>query len=85
MHRPGRKRIWHGRVVWSEAGRDFATERVRWRTTDDLGPLRDQTVSFRFFLSRGSLFSFWVSPSPDGRSRGYVAAGGPGFDGAIDG
>lgn len=63
---------------------DGTRQLVRWRTTEDLGPLRDQIVYFRFLLSHGSLFSFWVSPSPDGRSRGYVAAGGPDFEGAMD-
>lgn len=57
---------------------------VRWRATSDLAPLRDVPVRLRFHLSGGSLYSFWVSPSPDGRSRGYVAGGGPGFDGAMD-
>jgi hypothetical protein len=63
---------------------DGTAQRVRWRTTDDLERLRNQIVQLRFLLMRGSLYSFWVSPSPAGRSRGYVAAGGPGFDGAID-
>jgi hypothetical protein len=58
---------------------------VRWKTTDDVGALRDRIVQLRFFLSNGSIFSFWVSPSPEGRSRGYVAGGGPDFVGAIDG
>jgi len=35
-------------------------------------------------LKVGSLFAFWVAANPDGRSNGYVAAGGPGFTGRTD-
>lgn len=28
--------------------------------------------------------TFWMSPDKSGASRGYVAAGGPGYEGAID-
>jgi hypothetical protein len=41
-------------------------------------------VKFRFILSNGALYSFWVSPDATGSSHGYVAAGGPGFVNAID-
>lgn len=36
-------------------------------------------VRFRFQLTNGSLYSFWVSPEESGASYGYVGAGGPGF------
>ena len=45
---------------------------------------RDGTVRFRFQLSRGSLYAFWVSGAADGASGGYVAAGGPGFHTPVD-
>ena len=41
-------------------------------------------VRFRFHLTNGALYAFWVSPDASGASRGYVAAGGPGFTGATD-
>ena len=41
-------------------------------------------VRFRFHLEDGNLYSFWVSPDNSGASRGYVAAGGPGFTGPTD-
>ena len=50
----------------------------------DLAALAGQTVRFRFHLTRGRLYAFWVSPSPNGASHGYVAAGGPGFTGPVD-
>jgi hypothetical protein len=61
---------------------------TRIAVTWDGGPLRQltgQTVRFRFYVTRGQLFSFWVSANERGASRGYVAAGGPGFTSPIDG
>lgn len=65
--------------------RDATKQAVGWRSAADLASLRDQPVRLRFHLSRAGLFSFWVSSSPDGHSRGYVAAGGPDYEGATDG
>lgn len=44
-----------------------------------LTSLRNRPVRFRFSLDRGTLYSFWVSPSVRGESRGYVAGGGPDY------
>ena len=41
-------------------------------------------VRFRFHLTSGSLYAFWVSPSTTGTSRGYLAAGSPGHASIID-
>ena len=41
-------------------------------------------VRLRFIVTRGRIYSFWVSPWPTGESRGYTAAGGPGFARGID-
>lgn len=49
-----------------------------------LGDLSGRAVRFRFTLTKGRLFSFWVSAQPTGESGGYPAAGGPGFSGPID-
>jgi hypothetical protein len=51
---------------------------------DDLSALAGQTVRFRFRMTRGSLYAFWVSPDDSGASHGYVAAGGPGLTGPTD-
>jgi hypothetical protein len=56
---------------------------VTWRQAS-LASLAGQTVRFKFVVSRGRLFSFWVSAWPTGESRGFVAAGGPDFGGAAD-
>jgi len=58
--------------------------RVTWAAAEDLSRIAGAAVRFRFHLTRGKLYAFWVSPSGDGRSLGYVAAGGPGFHGQID-
>jgi len=41
-------------------------------------------VSVRFKLTTATLYSFWISPSERGESRGYVAAGGPAYAGLRD-
>jgi hypothetical protein len=57
---------------------------VHWRGAEDLRELAGQPVRFRFLLRQGALYSFWVSADDSGASRGFVAAGGPGFTGATD-
>lgn len=57
---------------------------VSWNERPTLADLAGEPVRFRFSLSRGRLYAFWVSPWPTGESRGYVAAGGPGFSGLTD-
>jgi hypothetical protein len=52
---------------------------VRWKGVGDLSSLQNQPIQFRFHLKKGKLYAFWVSPETSGTSRGYVAAGGPGF------
>jgi hypothetical protein len=63
---------------------DRTRARVSWSTAPDLARIAGDVVRFRFHLTRGRLYAFWVSPSADGVSRGYVAAGGPGFHGVMD-
>ena len=51
---------------------------VRWRGGKDLSSLVGKPVRLRFYLTKGSLYSFWVGDAK-GASNGYVGAGGPGF------
>jgi hypothetical protein len=37
-------------------------------------------LKFRFYLSKGEIYSFWVSPYITGESLGYTGGGGPGLD-----
>ncbi|MBN2311713.1 MAG: glycosyl hydrolase family 32 [Candidatus Hydrogenedentes bacterium] len=57
---------------------------VRWAEAPSLDSLAAGPVRLRFHLRNGKLYAFWLSPSSSGASRGYVAAGGPGFTGPRD-
>jgi hypothetical protein len=63
---------------------DRTLQAVAWKGGADLSALRGRPVAFRFHLTKGSLYAFWVSPDESGSSRGYVAAGGPGYNGVVD-
>ena len=63
---------------------DRTKHAVGWTGGAAIGGLANRAVRFKFVLDRAHLYSFWVSPSPRGESRGYVAAGGPGFSGSRD-
>lgn len=57
------------KVAWKDAG---------------ISTLQGQVVRFRFHLEEGFIYSFWVSPTPDGTSHGFVAGGGPKYPGGKD-
>ena len=63
---------------------DETTQMVSWGDSDDLSAFAGKPVMFKFSVANGSLYSFWVSPERSGASHGYVAAGGPGYSGAVD-
>ena len=63
---------------------DSTLAQVSWRDAPSLASLAGKPARFRFHLTSGSLYSFWVSPNADGRSNGYLAAGGPGYPGLVD-
>ena len=63
---------------------DSTLEELKWEGGADLSALAGKPVRFRFELTDGSLYAFWVSQDETGRSDGYVAAGGPGYTGATD-
>ena len=44
-----------------------------------LKPLAGRRIRIRFLLENAELYSFWITDHPEGRSRGYMAAGGPNF------
>ncbi|MDA0831705.1 MAG: hypothetical protein O2955_02325 [Planctomycetota bacterium] len=56
---------------------DSTKTAITWKETLSLEQLEGKPVRFRFSLKNGKLYSFWVSPDPNGASQGYVAAGGP--------
>ncbi len=52
---------------------------IRWRGKENLSEFENKPLHFRFILTNGELFSFWISPSTHGESRGYTAGGGEGL------
>jgi hypothetical protein len=62
---------------------DKTLVKVNWKDKN-LSALAGKPVRFRFHLTDGSLYAFWVSPDKTGASGGYVGAGGPGFTGPTD-
>lgn len=50
---------------------------ISWKDNPILSSLKGAEVKFKFYLTQGSLYSFWVSPWKTGESRGYTAGGGP--------
>ena len=63
---------------------DRTRQAVTWRGAGGLSSLGGRPVRFRFLLTSGSLYSFWVTPDRGGASFGYVAGGGPDFGGPMD-
>ncbi|MFO7974368.1 MAG: glycosyl hydrolase family 32 [Candidatus Hydrogenedentota bacterium] len=63
---------------------DSTLVQVTWEGGDDLSSFAGKPVRFRFRLTNGRFYAFWVSRDRTGRSDGYVAAGGPGYTGFID-
>ena len=53
-------------------------------TGGSLAALAGRSARLRFILHCVTLYSFWISPSERGESRGYVAAGGPDYPGLRD-
>jgi hypothetical protein len=58
--------------------------KVEWSVGSDLLEVVGQNVKFRFHLTKGSLYAFWVTSDENGASGGLVGAGGPGFNGVRD-
>jgi hypothetical protein len=63
---------------------DKTCQAITWKE-GNLAPAVGKTVKFRFCLKRAKLFAFWVSRVASGASGGFIAAGGPGLRGNLDG
>ena len=53
---------------------------IAWKEHEDLSTLSGMNIRIKFYLTRGDLYSFWISPWKTGESRGYTAGGGPGLN-----
>ncbi|MDR2704756.1 MAG: hypothetical protein LBC02_03155 [Planctomycetaceae bacterium] len=58
---------------------DSVKQPLQWTGSTDLASLTGKPVRFRFFLSKGHLYAFWVSRNVSGTSQGFVAAGSPDY------
>lgn len=63
---------------------DSARQRLEWKGAEDLSSLVGRPVKFRFHLTSGQIYAFWVSQKANGTSNGYAAAGGPGLKNGRD-
>lgn len=63
---------------------DITRAEIRWKGAEDLSAIAGKLVRFRFTLRKGEIYAFWVSSDRNGASGGYIAAGGPSFDGPTD-
>ena len=75
-----------GKVIRSSkvASGDLTKLKVDWADASDLSGQTGKNVKFRFHLTKGSLYAFWVTSDADGASHGFVGAGGPAFNGVRD-
>jgi hypothetical protein len=56
----------------------LSKRRIEWNDCAELSALSGKAIRFRFHLTNGRLFAFWVTPDPNRAVNGYVAAGGEG-------
>jgi len=63
---------------------DTTITQVNWKGGSDLTALANKPVRFEFKLAQGKLYAFWVSRDGTGRSDGYLAGGGPGYNTNLD-
>ena len=62
--------------------RDDKTKHLTtWKGPKAITELADRIVRAQFYLTRGDLYAFWISPWKTGESRGFTAGGGPGLSG----
>lgn len=54
---------------------------ITWKGKKDLTELSGRIIRAKFYLTRGDLYAFWISPWETGESRGFTAGGGPGLSG----
>ena len=62
---------------------DSTKAEIAWKG-GNLASLAGRPARFRFKLHCGTFYSFWVSKDANGKSGGYLAAGGPAYKGLRD-
>ncbi len=64
--------------------KDSTIIQVAWKNGNKLELGSRKNAKLKFYLKKGKIFSFWITPDKSGASHGYVAGGGPGFKTNID-
>lgn len=59
---------------------DATKAQLKWEGKMDLTELKGKAIRAKFYLTEGSLYSFWISPHETGESNGYTAGGGVGLN-----
>lgn len=80
-----------GNVIEGYSAKDSRIRKVdstkllmRWKKHDRIALSKFASYRIRFILEDASLYSFWVSADSHGASNGYLAGGGPGYEGLRD-
>ncbi|MBI4580752.1 MAG: hypothetical protein HY718_13680 [Planctomycetes bacterium] len=84
LDREGKPIVGLGRNRCMPVTTDATLQPIQWMELRDLATVAGKPVRFRFHVTGGKLYSFWVTPDESGASNGYVAAGGPGFTSPTD-
>lgn len=63
---------------------DSTKQLIQWKSAPSLAKLGGKPVRFRFHLTKGQLYAFWVTPDAKGASFGYLGGGSPGSAGVRD-
>ena len=63
---------------------DVTKAKVVFGNNDDISSLSGKNVKFRFTLTNGKLYSFWVSDDEIGSSNGYLGGGSVEQNGLVD-
>ncbi len=72
-------------VASSEVTRGDSTRRlIKWNGIPTLAKFKGKPVRLRFHLTKGQLYSFWVTPDSNGASYGYLGGGSPEAKGVCD-
>ncbi|WP_137743002.1 hypothetical protein [Robertmurraya siralis] len=57
---------------------DSTKVQIKWKNKN-LEALKNKIIKIRFYLDNARIYSFWIAEGEEGHSKGFMAAGGPGF------
>lgn len=58
---------------------DATKVQIKWNGKSNVADLKGKAIRAKFYVTEGSLYSFWISPYETGESAGYTAGGGSGL------